>query len=60
MNYYFGKSNIPAINLIVGSRNMIEVPKNIIFKKKIRLTARVVSRNTDNFSIYFFLNEAEF
>ena len=30
-HYYFGKSNIPVINLIVGSRNMIEVPKNTNF-----------------------------
>ena len=28
-NYYFCKSNIPAINLIVGSRNMIKVSKNM-------------------------------
>ena len=27
--YYFCKSNIPVINLIVGSRNMIKVSKNM-------------------------------
>ena len=27
--YYFCKSNIPVINLIVGSRNMIKVSKNV-------------------------------
>ena len=26
--YYFFKSNIPVINLIVGSRNMIKLSKN--------------------------------
>ena len=31
--YYFCKSNIPLINLIVGSRNMIKISKNISFKK---------------------------
>ena len=30
-NYYFWKSNIPIINLIVGSRNMIKVSKNMSF-----------------------------
>ena len=29
-NYcYFCKSNIPVINLIVGSRNLIKLPKNM-------------------------------
>ena len=33
-NYcYFCKSNIPVINLIVGSRNMIKVSKNMSFLK---------------------------
>ena len=33
-NYcYFCKSSIPVINLIVGSRNMIKVPKNISLEK---------------------------
>ena len=27
--YYFCKSNIPAINSVVGSRNMIKVSKNM-------------------------------
>ena len=27
--YYFWKSNIPVINLIVGSRNMIKLSKNM-------------------------------
>ena len=27
--YYFSKSNIPVINLILGSRNMIKVSKNV-------------------------------
>ena len=27
--YYFCKSNIPVTNLIVGSRNMIKISKNI-------------------------------
>ena len=27
--YYFCKSNIPVINLIAGSRNMIKVSKNM-------------------------------
>ena len=27
--YYFWKSNIPVINLIVDSRNMIKVSKNM-------------------------------
>ena len=27
--YYFCKSNIPVINLIAGSRNMIKVSKNV-------------------------------
>ena len=31
--YYFWKSNIPVINLIVGSRNMIKVSKNISLEK---------------------------
>ena len=30
--YYFWKSNIPVINLIVDSRNMIKVSKNVIKK----------------------------
>ena len=29
--YYFCKSNIAVINLIVGSRNMIKVSKNMSF-----------------------------
>ena len=29
--YYFCKSNIPVINLIVGSRNMIKVSKSLSF-----------------------------
>ena len=29
--YQFCKSNIPVINLIVGSRNMIKVSKNMSF-----------------------------
>ena len=29
--YYFCKSNIPAINLILGSRNMIKVSKTMSF-----------------------------
>ena len=28
-DYYFYKSNIPVINLIVNSRNMIKVSKNV-------------------------------
>ena len=31
--YYFGKSNIPVINLIVGSRNTIKVSKKYEFVK---------------------------
>ena len=31
--YYFCKSNIPVINLILGSRNMIKVSKNMSFQK---------------------------
>ena len=31
--YYFCKSNIRIINLIVGSRNMIEVSKNMSLRK---------------------------
>ena len=31
--YYFCKSNIPVINLIVGSRNMIKVSKKYEFVK---------------------------
>ena len=31
-NYcYFWKSNFPIINLVVGSRNMIKISKNMIF-----------------------------
>ena len=37
-HYYFCKSNIPVINLIVGSRNMINVSKNMSLQKN-RLTA---------------------
>ena len=39
--HYFWKSNIPVINLIVDSRNMIKVSKNMRLEK-IRSTARVV------------------
>ena len=39
--YYFCKSNIPVINLIASSRNMIKVSKNMSFEK-IKLTTRVV------------------
>ena len=31
--YYFSKSNIPVVNLIVGSRNMIKISKNMSLKK---------------------------
>ena len=31
--YYLSKSNISAINLIVGSRNMIKISKNMSLKK---------------------------
>ena len=31
--YYFCKSNIPVINLIVDSRNIIKVSKNMSFVK---------------------------
>ena len=31
--YYFWKSNIPVINLIVDSRNMISVSKNMSLQK---------------------------
>ena len=41
--YYFCKSNIPVINLIAGSTNMIKVSKNMSFEK-IKLTMRVVFR----------------
>ena len=31
--YYFCKSNIPVINLILGSRNMIKISKNMILQE---------------------------
>ena len=39
--YYFDKSNIPVINLISGSRNVIKVSKSRSFEK-INSTTRVV------------------
>ena len=40
-NYYqFWKLNIPVINLIVGSRNIIKVPKNMFVKNLINNESR--------------------
>ena len=59
--YYFWKSNISVINLIVDSRNMIKVSKNMRLQK-IRSTARVVFTKYQQFLSIFvvFLNGAEF
>ena len=51
--YYFWKSNIRVINLIAGSRNMIEVSKNMSFQK-ISSTMRVVFTKYRQFLSVFY------
>ena len=51
--YYFCKSNIPVINLIAGSRNMIKVSKNMSFEK-ISSTTRVVFTKYRQFLSVFY------
>ena len=54
--YYFWKTNISVINLIVDSRNMIKVPTIWVFKK---LNKRPESfpPNTDYFLAFFIVFE---
>ena len=53
-NYYcFWKSNIRVINLIVDSRNMIKVLKNMSFEK-IRSTGKVVFTKYRQFLSVFY------
>ena len=57
--YYFWKSNIPVINLIVDSRNMIKVSK-ICVCKKLDKQQESFSPNTNNFLVFLlFLNGKE-
>ena len=57
---YFCKSNIPVINLIVSSRNMIKLSKKIWVCKKLDKRRESFSPNTDNFLALLFLNGAEY
>ena len=53
-NYcYFCKSNIPVMKLIVGSRNMIKLSKNM--SKKLDKRRESFSPNTDNFLAFFII-----
>ena len=49
--YYFCKSSIPVINLIVGSRSMIKVSKNLSLQKIKQRESFLL--NTDNFLAFF-------
>ena len=55
--YYFCKSNTPVINLIVGSRNMIKLLKNISFLKKLDKRGESFLPNTNNFLAFFIVFE---
>ena len=54
--YYFWKTNISVINLIVDSRNMIEVPTIWVFKK-LNKRRESFSPNTDYFLAFFIVFE---
>ena len=54
--YYFQKSNIPVINFIVDSRNMIKVSK-IYVCKKLDKWRESFSPDTDNFLKFFIVFE---
>ena len=53
---YFCKSNIPGTNLIVRSRNMIKLSKNISFKKLDKRRESFLTK-TDNFLVIFIVFE---
>ena len=58
--YHFSKSRTPWISAAVGSRNMIEVLKNRVWKQLNKLKDWF-SRNTDDFLVFFIVFEwAEF
>ena len=50
--YYFCKSDIPVINLIVGSRNMIKLSKNISLKKNRQIARVVFTKYQQFFSVF--------
>ena len=52
--HHFCKSNIPEISLIVGSRNIIKVSKNMSLWK-IKLTARVIFTKYRQFLSVFWM-----
>ena len=54
--YYFWKMNIPVINLIVDSRNMIKVSTRWV-RKKLDKQRESFSPNTNNFLASFIVLE---
>ena len=54
--YYFWKTNISVINLIVDSRNLIKVPTIWVFKKYNK-RRESFSPNTDYFLAFFIVFE---
>ena len=54
--YYFWKTNIPVINLIVDSRNMIKVSTRWV-RKKLDKQRESFSPNTNNFLASFIVLE---
>ena len=54
--YYFWKPNIPVINLIVDSRNMIKVSTRWV-RKKLDKQRESFSPNTNNFLAFFIVFE---
>ena len=55
--YYFWKSNISVINLILDSRIMIRLSKNTSLNKKLDKQRKSFSPNNDNFLAFFIVFE---